>query len=117
MPAANEGVDALVQGRADVTLHALNSAKVREADAAVGVRHLSIDCSSEAEKRLRQAVPGYYPRIVKAGSGADVVEDTCFVAFDICLTSHKVATDAVVVAVLRAVWENIRSFRFSPGLQ
>jgi uncharacterized protein len=107
VPAANEGVDALVQGRADAALHALNSAKVREADSAIGVRHVSIDCSLEGEKRLRQAVPGYYPRTVKAGGGAAVVEDTCFVAFDICLTSPKVATDAVVMAVLKAVWENI----------
>lgn len=107
VPAANEGVDALIQGRADVALHALNSAKVREADSSVGVRHLTIDCSSEGERRLRQAVPGYYPRIVKAGTALAVVEDTCFVAFDICLTAPKVARDAVVVAVLKAVWENI----------
>jgi len=36
-----------------------------------------------------------------------VVEDTCFTAYDICLTSPKVATDAVVVTVLKAVWDNI----------
>ena len=107
VPAANEGVDALVQGRSDVTQHALNSAKVREADAAIGVRHLSIDCSLEGEKRLRQAVPGYYPRIVKAGAALAVVEDTCFTAYDICLTSPKAASGAVVVAVLKAVWDNI----------
>ena len=107
MPAANEGVDALVQCRTDVTQHALNSAKVREADSAIGVRHLSIDCSLEGEKRLRQAVPGYYPRIVKAGSALAVVEDTCFVAYDICLTSHRAASDAAVAAVLKAVWENV----------
>jgi uncharacterized protein len=107
VPAANEGVDALVQGRADAALHALNSAKVREADSAIGVRHLSIDCSLEGEKRLRQAVPGYYPRIIKAGAALAVVEDTCFTAYDICLTSPKAASDAVVVAVLKAVWDNI----------
>jgi uncharacterized protein len=107
VPGANEGVDALVQGRVDVTQHALNSAKVREADASVGVRHLSIDCSPEGEKRLRQAVPGYYPRVVKAGAALAVVEDTCFVAYDICLTSSKAASDAVVLAVLKAVWDNI----------
>ena len=38
VPGANEGSDALVQGRADVALHAIDSAKVKEADAAVGVR-------------------------------------------------------------------------------
>src|SRR6266436_4248600 len=39
----NDGVDELLQGRADVTQHALNSANVKEADAAVGVRHISDD--------------------------------------------------------------------------
>jgi TRAP transporter TAXI family solute receptor len=107
VPAANEGVDALVQGRVDVTQHALSSAKVREADASVGVRHLSIDCSLEGEKRLRQSVPGYYPRILKPGTALAVVEDTCFVAYDICLTSNRTAPDAVVAAVIKAVWENI----------
>src|SRR5919106_465229 len=107
VPAANEGVDALVQGRVDVAMHALNSAKVREADAAVGVRHLSIDCTPEGEKRLRQAVPGYYPRVVKAGSALAVVDDTCFVAYDICLTSHKAASDAMIAAVIKAIWDNI----------
>jgi TRAP-type uncharacterized transport system substrate-binding protein len=107
VPAANEGVDALIQGRVDVTQHALNSAKVREADASVGVRHISIDCSPEGEKRLRQAVPGYYPRVVKAGTALAVPEDTCFVAYDICLTSNRAASDAVVAAVIKAVWDNI----------
>jgi TRAP transporter TAXI family solute receptor len=107
VPAANEGVDALVQGRADAALHALNSAKVREADASVGVRHLTIDCSPEGDKRIRQAVPGYYTRMVKAGGGAAVVDDTCFVAFDICLTSSMAASDTVVATVLKAVWDNV----------
>jgi uncharacterized protein len=107
VPAANEGVDALVQGRADAALHALNSAKVREADASVGVRHLTIDCSPEGDKRIRQAVPGYYTRMVKAGGGTAVVDDTCFVAFDICLTSGMAASDTVVATVIKAVWDNI----------
>jgi TRAP transporter TAXI family solute receptor len=107
VPAANEGVDALIQGRVDAALHALNSAKVREADASIGVRHLTIDCSPEGDKRIRQAVPGYYTKVVKAGGGAAVVEDTCFVAFDICLTSHRAASDAMVTAVVKAVWDNI----------
>jgi TRAP transporter TAXI family solute receptor len=113
VPAANEGVDALVQGRADAALHALNSAKVREADASVGVRHLTIDCSAEGDKRIRQAVPGYYTRMVKAGGGTAVVDDTCFVAFDICLTSSMAASDTVVATVIKAVWDNIE--KLSPS--
>jgi uncharacterized protein len=107
VPAANEGIDALVQGRADAALHALNSAKVREADASVGVRHLTIDCSPEGDKRIRQAVPGYYTRMVKAAGGTAVLDDTCFVAFDICLTSSMAASDTVVANVIKAVWDHI----------
>src|ERR671922_1058637 len=107
VPGANEGVDALVQGRVDVTQHALNSAKIREADSSVGVRHISIDCSPEGDKRLRQAVPGYYPRVVKAGSGAAVLDNTCFLAYDICLTTHKAAPDPVVATVLKAISDNV----------
>lgn len=106
VPAVNDGVDALVQGRADVTEHAINSAKTREADAAVGVRHISIDCSPEGEARLKKAVPGYYGRIVKPGRAVGVVEDTCFIAYDVYLATGTKTPDHVVEALLKAVWEN-----------
>src|SRR2546421_12732272 len=96
VPAVNDGVDALVQGRADVTEHALGSAKVKEADSAVGVRHVSIDCSPEGERRLRAAVPGYYPRWVKAGSATAGAEDTCFIAYDSYLAAGQYLPEPVV---------------------
>lgn len=105
VPAINEGLDALVQGRADVTEFALGAAKVREADAAVGVRHLSTDCSPEGEKRLRASVPGYYPRRVKAGAAPAVAEDICAIAYDLYLASGKSVSEATVEAVLRAIWD------------
>jgi uncharacterized protein len=106
VPAVNEGVDALVQGRADVTEHAMNSAKIKEADASVGVRHVSIDCTPAGEQRLKRAVPGYYGRIVKPGEATAVVEDTCFIAYDTYLAAGKTVPDAVVEAALKAIWEN-----------
>jgi len=106
VPAVNDGIDALVQGRAEVTVGALNMAKIREADAAVGVRHLSNDCSAEGDKRLRQAVPGYYTRVMKAGSAAAIVVDTCTTAYDIYFATHKSASDQVLTANLKAIWEN-----------
>ncbi|HEU5320104.1 MAG TPA: TAXI family TRAP transporter solute-binding subunit, partial [Methylomirabilota bacterium] len=107
VPAINEGLDALVQGRADVTEFALNAAKVREADATVGVRHVSIDCSPEGERRLRAAVPGYYPRWVKAGAAVAVVEDTCVIAYDLYITTGKGVPDALVEATLKSIWDNV----------
>jgi TRAP transporter TAXI family solute receptor len=107
VPGVNEGVDALVQGRADVSLCALDAAKVKEADAAIGVRHLSIDCSAEGERRLRRSVPGYYPHWLKRGQATAIVEDTCVNAYDIYLTSHKGAPDRVIATVLKGIWDNI----------
>ena len=107
VPGANEGVDALIQGRADVALHAVDSAKVKEADAAIGVRHISLDCSAQGEKRLRAAVPGYYPHWLKRGQAAGIVDDTCVNAYDIYLTSHKGVPDRVVSTVLKNIWDNV----------
>jgi TRAP transporter TAXI family solute receptor len=107
VPAVNDGVDALVQGRADVTEHALDSAKVREADAAVGVRHLSADCSPAGQERIRTAVPGYYGRVVRAGQAAAVVEDTCFIAYDIYVAAGKAVPEPVVEAMTRAIWDHV----------
>lgn len=107
VPAVNEGVDALVQGRADAAMHALNSAKIREADASVGVRHISFDCSREGEERFRKSVPGYFVRRMKAGSAVAIVEETCVNEYDIYLLSHKNATEQVITPFLKAVWDNV----------
>jgi TRAP transporter TAXI family solute receptor len=106
VPAVNDGIDALVQGRVEVTTGALNMSKIREADAAVGVRHLTLDCTPEADRRVRAAVPGYYMRTVKKGGAAAVVEDICTIAYDIYFSTHRKAPDPVVTGVLKALWEN-----------
>jgi TRAP transporter TAXI family solute receptor len=118
VPAVNDGVNAVVQGRADVTEHAIGSAKVKEADAAVGVRHVSIDCSPAGEQRLRAAVPGYYPVHLKAGSATAVVEDTCVIGYDIYLITGASVPGQLVEAVLKAVWEHPdRLAQTHPGLK
>lgn len=117
VPAVNEGVDAMVQGRADVSLHALNAAKVREAHAAVGVRVVSADCSPEGEQRLRK-IGGLYPRVIKAGGGAAVDQDTCMIAFDYYLATHRGAPGQVIPVVLKALWENAEKLpSFHPFLR
>ena len=107
VPAVNDGVDALVQGRADVSNHAIGAAKIKEADTSVGVRYLSLDCSAQGEARVRKAVPGYYVTTVKSGSSTGVVGDTCVLTYDIYLVGHKALPGEVVQATLKAVWDNI----------
>jgi TRAP transporter TAXI family solute receptor len=116
VPAVNEGVDALIQGRADVTTHAMGSAKLKEADAAVGIRFLSLDCSKLGEERIKKAIPGYYLSTVKGGSSSGILEDTCAYTYDIYLVGHAKLPDAVVRNVLQAIWVNIDKLpQFHPG--
>ncbi len=116
VPAVNEGVDALIQGRADVTTHAIGSAKVKEADAAIGIRYIPLDCSKQGEERIKKAVPGYYLSVVKAGSSTGIVEDTCAYTYDIYLVGPKTLPDAVVRNVLQAIWVNVEKLpQFHPG--
>jgi TRAP transporter TAXI family solute receptor len=107
VPAVNDGVDAIVQGRADVTNHAIGAAKVREADASVGVRYISLDCSPRGEERVKKAVPGYYLTTLKSGASPGVVGDTCVLTYDIYLVGHKALQGEVVQATLKAIWDNI----------
>jgi TRAP transporter TAXI family solute receptor len=107
VPAVNEGIDAIVQGRADVSNHAIGSAKIKEADASVGVRFVSLDCSPQGEERVRKAVPGYYLTTLKSGSSTGIVGDTCVLSFDIYFLSHKALPGQVVQATLKALWDNV----------
>ena len=107
VPAVNEGVDAVVQGRADVSIHAIGAAKIKEADAAVGVRHLPIDCSQQGDARVRKAVPGYSTTTLKSGFSTGIVGDTCVLTFDIYMLGHKGLSNEVVQASLKSIWDNI----------
>ncbi|HYY24272.1 MAG TPA: TAXI family TRAP transporter solute-binding subunit [Candidatus Udaeobacter sp.] len=107
VPAVNDGVDALVQGRADAANHAVGVAKVKEADAAIGVRYLSLDCSPQGDARVRKAVPGYYLITLKSGSSTGIVGDTCVLAYDIYMVGHKGLSNEVVTHSLKAIWDHI----------
>lgn len=107
VPAVNDGIDALVQGRADVSNHTVDSAKIKEADAAVGVRFVSLDCSAQGQARIKKAVPGYYATMLKGGHSTGIVGDTCVQAYDMYLVGHKGLANDHVLAALRGVWENI----------
>jgi len=107
VPAVNDGVDALVQGRAEVTNHAIGAAKVKEADAAVGVRYLSLDCTPQGDARARKAVPGYSITTVKSGASTGIVGDTCVLSYDIYWVGHKGLSNEVVNHSLKAIWDNV----------
>ena len=90
-----------------VCYRTVGSAKIKEADAAIGVCFVALDCSPQGEARLKKAVPGYYYlTMLKSGSSNGIVGDTCVQAYDMYLVGHKALTADVVQAVLRAIWDN-----------
>lgn len=107
VPAVNEGIDAVTQGRADVSIHAVGAAKIKEADAAVGVRHIPVDCSAQGDARVRKAVPGYSTTTLKSGFSTGILADTCVLTFDIYMLGHKALPNEVVQASLKAIWDNV----------
>ena len=96
-----------MQGRAEVSNHTVGSAKVKEADAAIGVRFVALDCSPQGEARLKKAVPGYYLTMLKTGTSTGIIGDTCVQAYDMYLVGHRALTNEVVHASLKAIWDNI----------
>jgi TRAP transporter TAXI family solute receptor len=106
VPAANDGIDALVQGRVVAAPHALGSGKVREADSSVGLRLVSICADEQGAKRLRDAVPGYYAKLIPAGSTTGAVQDGYTTAYDIYFVAHKNLPDNVANAVVQAIWQH-----------
>ncbi len=103
-----EGMRALVAGRADSAAYALGAADVLEADATIGLRALSICGDEVGQRRLREAVPGYYAVRLKAGRSAGVVEDVWVQAYDIYLVTHKDLDEALVYRITRTLWEQNR---------
>jgi TRAP transporter TAXI family solute receptor len=104
VPAVNDGFDALKARRVEAAIHAVGSGKVREVNAAIGIRALSI-CDDEAsKKRLMEAVPGYYASQWKAGSTAGVLEDISAVSYDVYLTTHKRMSNQAVYEAVKALW-------------
>lgn len=107
VPAVNEGIDAIIQGRADVSIHAVGAAKIKEGDAAVGMRHIPVDCSAQGDARVRKAVPGYSTTTLKAGFSTGIITDTCVLTFDLYMLGHKGLSADTVQASLKAIWDNV----------
>ena len=107
VPALNEGIDAVVQGRADISIHSIGAAKVKEADAAVGARYVPIDCNPQGDARVKKSVPGYTTTTLKSGFSTGIIVDTCVLTYDIYMLGHKGLSNEVVQASLKAVWDNI----------
>jgi TRAP transporter TAXI family solute receptor len=102
------GADAFVSGRAEMFLFAMGSAKVREADAAVGgIRALSIDNTPANLAAIRKHYPVGYLRLERPGTdNPGVTEPVYCIAYDGLLFASAKTPDDVVYRLTKAIYEN-----------
>jgi TRAP transporter TAXI family solute receptor len=118
VPGVNEGIQAFIEGRADVTLTALVAAKLEEANATIpgGVRFIPINTSPEGVKRMQSIVGGSFPYPVKAGKLTGVVKDVSIMGYDAYMTAGKSLRDDVAYQVTKTLWEQEAAIRKSQRL-
>jgi uncharacterized protein len=102
----NQGLDALANGRVDGAVYGVGAPRVREVDAAIGVRFLPDRCDDAAKKRVTDAIPGYTFITLPKDRLPGIVEDTCITAYSLYLVASTSTSDAIVSAVTKALYDN-----------
>ncbi|MBO6883121.1 MAG: TAXI family TRAP transporter solute-binding subunit [Marivita sp.] len=102
------GADAFMAGDTVGFIFAHGAGKVREADAAVGgLRALGVEDDSDAAlAAAREHWPTAFFTTLPAGSMPGVLEDTVYIAFPQVIFTHAGASDDVVYAMTKAIYEN-----------
>jgi len=107
VPTVVGGADALATGKADLFIFATGSAKVREVDASVGLRALSIENTPQSLAAMRKYFPVAYLKLEKPGPEAPGVLEPvyAFTQDGVLLSSSKVSDD-LVYKITKAMYEN-----------
>lgn len=107
VPGTDEGMTAFAEGRVDATFPgAPTVARLKELDAAFGIRFLQGDCSPEGKKRVSDFIPGVSMAVFPAGYGV-LKEETCLLSHYMNLAVSKTMGDDVAYAITKAVWEDM----------
>ena len=106
VPGITDGVDAIIEGRADATSVSLGFARTEELESTTGARYLDWDPSPEAMARANEYFP-LWVELVEPGPGrTGVVKPTYMYAFSNYLVSRTDVSDDVVYAIVEALWDN-----------
>jgi TRAP transporter TAXI family solute receptor len=102
------GADAFMAGKAEGFFFALGSAKVREADAAVGgLRALQIDATPANLARIQKIFPNSYFMLEQPGmDNPGIVEPVYSLAYDAVVFASAKTPDDIVYKITKAMYEN-----------
>ncbi len=102
---ANDGIDALVADRLDVTWASAGQPRAREADTQIGIRYLSIPEGEGLEEMYQKEVfPGARFSVAPAGLVPGIEEDTRLLSYDSYIVASVDTPDEQVRAMLEALW-------------
>jgi TRAP transporter TAXI family solute receptor len=107
VPNVVASVDAFIAGKIEGFFFAMGSAKVREADAAVGLRTIQFDTTPQAQKGLDKYFPGSYFRAEQPGpDNPGVIEPCHSIAYDALVFASTKTPDDMVYKLTKAIYEN-----------
>lgn len=107
VPDGGRAVDDLVAGNLDVTSFSLSSGKTREAEAAVGIRFISVPDTEEAKARAAEVLPGsFIERVEPNPQYPGVTEPLNVLSSKYVLTASASLDEAVVYQITKALHEN-----------
>jgi TRAP transporter TAXI family solute receptor len=107
VPNLIRGVDELISGRAEVTTFAIGTAKVAEADAAVGIRYLPLDDAPAAIAAMQKWFPvAYMARVEPAPHRPGVREPITTMHYDYSIFANADLPTERVKTITRAIAEN-----------
>jgi len=108
VPNAGAGADAFMAGKVDGFWFAAGSAKVREADAAVGgVRVIKVENTPQNAAIIAKHMPGMYLRLEQPGpDNPGFLEPGYSLAYDTIIFANAKVPDDEVYKVAKAIYEN-----------
>ncbi len=106
VPSAPNGIDDFIAGNADVAFFALQGGKVREVDAAVGVRWLAVNETPKAEAAMQAFVPTAYIKVVQPGAAPGVERPTPMMGYDYVLAAGAHVADGTISKVVKLLHDN-----------
>ena len=108
VPSGKAGMSALTEGRVDVTLAAIGSPGVTEANARLGgVRYLAMSTEPEDLNAFKRFFPGAAIKVREPGV-IGITEPMPVMAFPLMVTTSTHLPDNVAYALVKAWWDNYK---------
>ncbi|HSF20265.1 MAG TPA: TAXI family TRAP transporter solute-binding subunit [Vicinamibacteria bacterium] len=107
-----DGIQALIEGRADAAIGSVGSGLVQQADASLdGVRFLSLPGGQEISEGMWDAEPGFHAVPVPSGFSLGVEEDMWLAGKEAYVTVNADVSGDLAYRLVRLLWDNMESLR------